>query len=121
MTPEEIKQLNPEKQLRFWLIQHGYPFEDIPKILRYCPQLAQRFSIETIAMAALTEFKLFKPIRTAIMIRPFVMLSARQDLEVGENITSFVEESMSTFANETIELTLQDLIVNLLADKGLGL
>jgi hypothetical protein len=119
MTPDEIAKLTPELQLRMWLLKHGYPHEHIPMLLRYCPQLASRFSIREIALAALSETTLFKPARTAILIRPFVMLASRQDLEVDETITDYVEQSMAIFASETIELTLANMIETLLLEKGL--
>jgi len=112
--------LTPELRLKLYLMQHGYPSENIPLILRYCPQLIQKYTLEQIAVAALSDIRMFNPSKSTIYIRPFVFSAARQDLERGETITDFIEQSMSIFANETIELTFSDMIAKLLRDKGLN-
>jgi len=120
MTDLNNPHMTPELRLKLYLMEHGYPTENIPLILRYCPQLLQRFTIEQIAIAALTDVKLFTPVKSTIYIRPFIFTAARQDLERGETITDFIEQAMSIFANETIELTFSEMIQSILSEKGLS-
>jgi hypothetical protein len=112
MTPEEILKLSPDKKLKLWLMQNGFPDKDIPKILQYCPQLTQHFTIEQIAIACLTDIKQFIPSKASIMISPLIYSAAQ--MEVGSNkIASFIEESMAICCSDTLEIYMKDFIKQL--------
>jgi hypothetical protein len=100
-------------------MQNGYPYSDIPKILKYCPQLLIRFSVEEIAMACLSEMRMFTPKKMSINIRPFVYRAAKEEVGDIHEVTSFIEQAIAIFSSDTLEITFTDMIRQLRIDKGL--
>lgn len=94
--------LIPEKQLKLYLLQMGYPAKDLPLILRYCPNLITKFSIEEIALLGLTNIKEFRPEKKSIIIRPFVYKAMLQETG-GRDISSFIEEAIALFSQDSFE------------------
>jgi len=119
VNQRNLKRLTPELQLQLFLMENDYPYGDIPKLLAYCPQLLNKFTIEEIGVACLTEINTFKPKSTIVKMRPFIYTAAKH--EVGDNslVPSFIEQSMAIFASDTLEITFTDLIMNILVSKGL--
>lgn len=110
MTEEEIAKLRPEQQLELFLVQNDFPHTDIPYLLRYCPQLLQRFSIEEIALAALTDVDSFTQKKTTTYIRPFVLEAIRGEAPTNIRVYDFIEEALSVFSQDTILTTMSELI-----------
>ena len=100
-------------------MEQGYPYDDIPKILKYCPQLTQHFTIEQIAIACLAEHKLFKATRQTIYIRPFVSIAVKNELNDNEKLADYVEHSIAICANDSMLNSFIRLISQILVEKGL--
>jgi hypothetical protein len=116
MTPINKHNLSPEKQLQLFLMEHGYPYKDIPKILSYCPQLLNSFTIEQIGIAALTKIHMFKPIRHVAYIRPFMLHAAMNELHPNESMNDFIESAIAICSSDTIVDTFNDIIKELFKD-----
>lgn len=112
MNQEEISKLLPENQLKIWLIQNGFPDKEIPKILKFCPQLIHKFTIEQIAMACLTDIKKFTPEKMTIMLSPVVYQAAQK--EIGQcRVTPFIEEAIAICCADSIETYMTNFITKL--------
>lgn len=100
-------------------MEEGYPHSDIPKLLAYCPQLLEKFSIEEIGIACLSEINTFKPKSTIIRLRPFIYSAAKHEVGNSDEVPAFIEQSIAIFASDTIAITFSELITNILRSKGL--
>jgi len=107
-----MKKLSPEKQLELHLAKGGFPSKDIPTILKYCPQLIHHFSLDELSAIGLTNPKLFKPEQYRIYLRPYVYQAAKK--EAGNlTIQEYIEESIAICANDTMELSLTEMFIEL--------
>jgi hypothetical protein len=100
-------------------MEHEYPYNDIPKLLAYCPQLLNSFTVEEIGIACLSEINTFKPKSTIIKIRPFIYAAAKHEVGDIGAVPAFIEQSMAIFSSDTLEITFKDLINKILSTKGL--
>jgi hypothetical protein len=119
MNQQILRNLTPELKLKLFLMENDYPYNDIPKLLAYCPQLLNRFTIEEIGLACLTEVSTFKPKSTIVKIRPFIYSAAKHEVGDHSLVPSFIEQSIAIFASDTLEITFTELINNILVSKGL--
>lgn len=95
----------PEKLLQLYLAEAGFPSEDLPRLLAYCPSLIHKFSMEEIAAIGLVNLRQFTPEKRTVYLRPFVYDIIKA--EAGHaNVSNFIEESVSVLAADTIEHTL---------------
>lgn len=99
--------MTPEQDLKLWLIKNGYPDQNIPIILRYCPQLLDSYSIEEIGIMSISNYKLFVPENKNISLRPIVFHALQLETG-GRNTHAFVEESISIFAKDSLEDAFKD-------------
>ena len=99
------KPLSPEKQLQLYLAECGFPSQDLPRLLSYCPQLIHSFTLEELAAVGFANRARFVPQKRTLYLRPIVydICSA----EAGRNnISDFIEDAIAIYASDTVETTL---------------
>jgi hypothetical protein len=105
----DASKLTPEKQLQLHLAQAGLPSTDIPKLLRYCPQLMHEYPLDLLAAVGITNLKEFTPKRRMMYLRSFVYDIAEAEAGRG-HISDFIEEAVCMLAGDTIEWTLKGML-----------
>lgn len=101
--------MTPEQRMRLYLLQNGFPANNIPILLKYCPNLLTKFPLEDLAILSIANINQFKPAKKSIVIRPFVYSALLHETK-GRDIFAFIEEAIAIFCQDSFEQVTSDML-----------
>lgn len=87
--------LTPLEEFKIWLIQHDLPTEDMTKLVEYCPNIMETYSMDELVFLSSFMIADLKPTQKSIIIPPIVynatVLSAMKSQEqIMKHITKIL-------------------------------